>query len=115
MNLYAIDFTPPMSGFKGKFNTFRIGRVWSKRLKVGDEVLLLDKKQCLIFGRAVVTGLKTGALAELAEQCAYLNHNQKGQARDGAPERLMESLRKRYGPHIIHEGKLTTVIDLRML
>ncbi|MEZ2310846.1 hypothetical protein AB6809_29800 [Paraburkholderia sp. RCC_158] len=118
MEQYVIEFAPPAEGLDGvlPFNTFRIGKVWAGRLKEGDEVLLMWSKKMQVFGRATVGAIHTGKLRELAEQHAAFNHNQSGHPDvDGAPDRLIANMQKRYGPHIAHDNKLTTVIYLRRL
>ncbi|CAG9229129.1 hypothetical protein [Burkholderia vietnamiensis] len=118
MDHHVIEFTPPAEGLDGvfPFNTFRIGKVWASRLKDGDVVYLMDKTKMLIFGRAVVGSIFIGKLRELAEKHAVFNHNQIDNPDvEGAPARLIANMQKRYGPHIAHDNKLTTVIYLRRI
>lgn len=118
MNHHVIEFAPPVEGLDGvlPFNTFRIGKVWASRVKDGDTVYLMDKKKMLIFGRATVGAVFTGKLRELAETHAVFNHNQIDNPDvESAPARLIANMQKRYGPHIAHDNKLTTVIYLRRI
>lgn len=115
MNTYAIDFSPPMTGFVGTFNTFRLGLTWSKRAKVGDEVFLLDKPHCLLFGKATVEQVITGTVEQLAPDHAHLNHNQIGLDDSEAVSRLVAGMTKRYGPHVFALNKKCTVVYLRMI
>lgn len=110
--LRIIDFSPPMSGIDGSFNTFRLGGTWSRRVQVGERVGLLDNKQMCLIGFATVTGVHTGKLNELSALHACRNHNQKHLPSDGAGERLMQAMIKRYGPHKCRENSLVTVIEL---
>lgn len=110
---YVIEFAPPMSGFEGSFNTFRLGLKWSRVLKPGDKVLLVDKKQSMVFAVAQVEGVHTGKLSEMAQEHAARNHNQKGLDSLEAPSRLTVNMIKRYGPHKCSENSKVTVIDLR--
>lgn len=104
-----------MEGFDGDFNTIRPSLAWMKRVKVGDVVLLIDKRDSKAFARAKVTALYMGPLAELAQHHAHMNHNQKAQPFEGAADRLMENMRRRYGPRIICEGRKATVIYLKRM
>jgi hypothetical protein len=116
LNHHVIEFAPPAEGLDGvlPFNTFRLGRVWASRLRTGDNVFLMDKPHMKVFGLAVVGRLFTGKLRELAEVHAHLNHNQIADPdAEGAAERLIANMMKRYGPHICHDNKLTTCIYLR--
>lgn len=58
--MHIIEFTPPMQGFEGKFNTFRLGKKYSVILKQGDRVGLVDKKEHYIFALAKVEAILTG-------------------------------------------------------
>ena len=112
--MYVIDFTPPMEGFDGRFNTFRLGLGWSKRLSVGDRVFLADKKRSWIFGQAEVEGVMTGKLGEMANLYAAENHNHKSKPIAQASENLIANMVRRYGPHICDREKKVTVIVLHM-
>lgn len=113
--IYTLPFAPPMSGFEGEFNTFRMSRGWAQRLNRGDKVLLFDAKQSIVFGEAKVLRVITGRLGELAVEHAAMNHNRKGEPVEGAPERLIASMQRRYGPRIAEPGRWATVIYVRRL
>jgi hypothetical protein len=118
MDQQIIDFAPPAEGLDGVFvfNTFRVGRTWASKVKTDDEVLLMWAKKLRVFGRAVVGEVHTGKLRELAEQHARFNHNQTGNPDTaGAADRLIANMMKRYGPHIVHENKLCTVIYMKRI
>jgi hypothetical protein len=115
MFIYAIEFAPPMMGFDNEFNTIRVGLKWSKCLSVGDEVLLLDKPKSAVFGRAEVLRIEVGQLAEMSREHGALNHNQINLPADGAGERTIEALKRRYGPHIATDTKKVTVIYLKRI
>jgi hypothetical protein len=110
--IYALDFEPPLVGLEAKFNTFRLGYTWSKRLKRGDRVLLMDSKAKEVFGRAKVTHVYTGKLVDMAFENGKGNHNQLGKEDAAAAEDLIVRMRKRFGPHIATDSKGTTVIWL---
>lgn len=113
MRLHVIDFSPPMEGFESFFNTFRLGTAWSKRVQVGERVLLMDNKLHTVFGIAEVVSIKVGPLGAMAAMHAAFNHNQLGKA-DPA-RRLIEGTIKRYGPHRTNVDKKYTVIYLRRI
>jgi hypothetical protein len=111
----VIFFSPPMQGIEGTFNTFRIGLRYSKLLKRGDKVLLVDLKGCVVIGHAKVKSVIVGRLDEMAKLYAHENHNQTGLDGEGASDRLVANMQKRYGPHIASLEKKTTVIYLTLL
>ena len=77
-------------------------------------MVLIDKSKMIAFAYARVDRVIVGGLKEMAEQYAVDNHNQK-EVPDGAPERLMENMKKRYGPHLINDTKKVTVIYLTII
>lgn len=107
--MYVIGFAPPMVGLEGEFNTFRIGGKWFKTLEVGMQVAILDEKNKRIVGYAEVTDLDKGQFKDMLEKHAYKNHSGLGATDLGA------YILKIYGPHIVNDTKLTTVIYLRKL
>ena len=107
--MYVIGFTPPLIGLEGEFNTFRIGGKWFKTLQVGECVAILDEKNKRIVSYAEVTELHKGQFREMLEKFAYKNHTGLG-ATD-----LGNFILRLYGPHIVNDTKLTTVICLRKL
>lgn len=113
MSVRVIEFSPPMEGIEGEFNTFRLGGAWAKRVVPGDTVWLMDKKQFLIFGSATVTEIHVGKLNEMSDLYACHNHNQKGLDPEGANKRLITNMIKRYGPNMCDENKRVTVICMR--
>ena len=105
-----------MEGIDDIFNTIRVGKTWMKRIAPGDTVLLMDKKRSVIFGKARVQSILSGKLNAIEEDHARYNHNQKNNADIAiAPARLRINLRKRYGPQIIHDNKIVTVIYMKRL
>lgn len=93
-----------------------MGRVWNDRVKESDEVLLMMSKKLIVFGRAVIGEVHVGKLRQLADTHAVFNHNQRNNPDTaGAPDRLIANMTKRYGPHLINDNKLCTVIYVRNL
>lgn len=114
METPVLGFIPPHVGMDGEFNTFRLGGRKYKDLTIGSEVLLLDTRRDVIFGRAQVLDVTVGPLSALLAVYASENHTQLGQEGDHA-ERLYQTLRNIYGPHIVQPNKLTTCIKLKRL
>lgn len=108
-----IEFSPPIYGIDGEFNTFRLGVAWAKRLTPGERVLLVDKKNFSVMCCAEVTGLEVGVLREMGELHGFRNHNQKHLPQEGAGERITAAMIKRYGPNKCCETSKVTVIHLR--
>lgn len=111
----VLDFSPPIVGMEGRFNTFRLGGAWYKRIQRGDEVLLLDTKEKIVFGIAVVVAKDKGTLKQMLSKQAFLNHTQLGKSKRKASVDLHSRILKRYGPKIATDNRLTTVILLRRL
>ena len=112
----VIEFAPPLCGFEGFFNTFRLGAFYLDRLKIGETVALYDNKAKLIFGHAVVESVYAGKLSEMLVAHAALNHTQLSNlGLVEPPEALKTVIKKLYGPHIATDSKRTTVIYLRRL
>jgi hypothetical protein len=115
MNEHAIGFIPPIVGVEEEFNTFRIGGFYQKRLSPGDSVYLLNEKEKIVFGRAMVTNIDGGPLGEMLLIHAHKNHTELANDPISAPERLFATIRKIYGPQIALPNKKTTVIYLKRL
>ena len=112
---FALMFSPPMSGFEGRFNTFRLGMKLSRILTPGETILLIDSKTSRVFAEAVVESAVVGTLKDMADEHAYRNHNQRSLDAATAPQRLITNMIKRYGPHKCSETSKVTVLYLRRL
>ena len=115
MNVRVIGFIAPVVGVDGEFNTFRLGGFYKKCLSPEEEVFLLSEKDRLIFGRARVERIEFGSLGDILQRHAFMNHTELKNDPIGAPDRLGETMRKIYGPHIATLAKKTTVIYLRRI
>ena len=115
MNLHVVGFIPPVIGVEDEFNTFRLGGFYQKRLSPGDEVLLLNEKEKIVFGRAQVRSIEVGTLGEMLLIHAHKNHTEIGNDPNTAPERLNETIRRIYGPHVATLTKKTTVLHMKRL
>lgn len=111
MAIHFIDFVSP-TGIEGSFNTFRLGLFYSKRLQKGDTVYLVDNKEKLVLGKALVIGVFLGPLQEMIQAHAVSNHAMLSYTQ-GHAEKLAELLGRFYGPHIATPNKKTTVLYLR--
>lgn len=115
MHTKVIGFIPPIVGTEGDFNTFRLGMSYAKSLSPGQEVFLLNEKEKIVFGRAVVESIDVGALSEMCLTHGHKNHTELNRDADAAPESLMRTIVKIYGPHIATPTKKATVIYLRRI
>lgn len=115
MKLQVIDFIPPVEGVEQEFNTFRLGWTLVEKLSEGQEILLMDKKAMVIFGRAQVLRVEKGTLRDMCEQHAHANHRELANPHEGAADRLMAYIVKLFGPHIATETKRTCVVYLRRI
>lgn len=113
MQLPVLGFIPPHVGMDGEFNTFRLGKKL-KDLAIGSEVLLLDTRRDVIFGRAQVLDVTVGPLSALLAVYASENHTELGQEGDHAA-RLYRTIQNIYGPHIVQPNKIATCIKLKRL
>ena len=112
IGMFVLEFNAPVKGLDlPAFNTFRLGLTYSKRLKRGDSVLLIDKRAMQVAGIMTVSVVMTGTLQELAERNAMVNHNWF--EHPDAAKCLVESMIKRYGPHKCNEDSKVTVLYLR--
>jgi hypothetical protein len=108
----VIGFIPPIIGVDGEFNTFRLGKKLGN-LPIGSEVLLMDEKRKVVFGKAIVLDVTVGPLSALCAVYAPENHTELQHQDDKHAERLYQTLVKIYGPHIVKPDKTATVIKLR--
>lgn len=111
--MHIIEFSPPMYGIEGKFNTFRLGLRYSKLLKKDDKVILINKSKLEVIGYALVCDVLVGKLGDMANQHAHKNHNQFD--KELACELLIAAMIKRYGPQMVSTDKKVTVIYLQLL
>lgn len=110
-----LEFSPPMNGITGEFNTFRLSLAWSKRVAKGEIITLMDKKDCSSMGYAEVISVHVGKLHDMSALHARHNHNQIGLDPDGAGERLTANMIRRYGPHRCGLNSNVTIIYLKKL
>ena len=113
MHMRVIGFIPPIIGLENRFNTFRLGTALSKRLCPGEEVILLNEREKIAFGKAIIEKVDVGRLDEMCALHAKNNHLELGQSSEESAARLYAVLQKIYGPHIVTPTKKATVIYCR--
>lgn len=100
------------SGTEDYFNTFRVGRAWSKRLTDGLLVGLVDKEGSL-FGRAKVEDVLLLPKSQALQEHAYKNHLMLNCLEKEAPEKLCKILRNSYGNLVYSRSEELSVIYLK--
>jgi hypothetical protein len=116
MEYLVLDFVPPLVGFEGAFNTFRVGTGMLKKTAVGNEVFLMDSNRKVVFGRARVMQMEPGLLGELCCEHASMNHTEVyNPEKTESAARLFAYIQKLYGPHIAHKDKRAVVIYLERI
>lgn len=115
MNVRVVNFVAPVVGVDSDFNTFRLGSFYAKRLLPGETIFLLNEKERIVFGKAKVMSVEVGPLGEMCMIHAHKNHTELDNDPMTAPERLNDTLRKLYGPHIAKLNSKTTVIYLKRM
>ena len=112
MEKQVIGFIPPIVGVEEEFNTFRMGKKLT-RLVEGEQVFLMNSKELIVFGEAVVVRVDVGTLDEMCVLYGENNHTELGKDPDDAARSLYQTIMKIYGPHLVHPKKIFTVISLR--
>lgn len=113
--VHIIDFSPPMQGIEGEFNTFRLGGAWAKRVQPTDKVILMDKKAMGMLGWGEVIAIHIGRLDDLSALYGSRNHNQKHLPQEGAGDRVTAAMIKRYGPNLCRYDSKCCVIELKLI
>lgn len=114
MHQPIISFQAPLLGFEAEFNTIRPGGAWFSRLHEGVIIGLLDVKQDALFGKAQVTSIDKGDILYMLEKHAHKNHLMLSHTADQA-SKLMSVLSRIYGPRIINDQSIVSVISLKRL
>lgn len=110
-----LTFRPPLKGFGGDFNTFRLGTAWYYRIGPGVKASLVDTSTNTVFGKAEVVEAVVGPLAEMCEEHAANNHAMLDIDPALAAEKMKKLIRQSYGMVEIDETSEVTVIYLRSL
>lgn len=113
----SLKFKPPLLGFDNAvFNTFRCGEAWSKRLKPGSLVAIVNSKTDEVFAHARVTAVHVGEKHEMAEAHGEFNHSiQALKIKDKIAQMMLKRLKNSSGSLIYNNNENVTVIYLEML
>lgn len=103
-------------GFKGEFNTFRLGATWHNRVSPGVICALYDTGKKEVFGKAMVTATYNGDMEEMCFDHAWKNHLFMGLDQEDAASKMESAMRNAYG-HIMEYRKnsICTVINLERI
>jgi hypothetical protein len=109
---YPIHFTSALGLDTPGFNTTRLGEAWSKRIRVGDSIALLNHDKQLIDSARVSQVAVTPLTVEGLLLYAKFNHMLINQAMsdEDAAARLLKILRNNYGKLVFERSATVTVI-----
>ncbi len=100
-----------LSGLEGTFNTFRPGVAWQKRLVQKQVVGLSNSNTDKLFCKASVVGVECGRLDGMLEKHAKMNHLILAD-----PSKDLSAVMIRlYGPHIIQDESMVSVITMKRI
>ena len=113
----ALSFKTPLIGFNNElFNTFRIGKSWSKRLVRGAMVAITDCKTGDVIHYAIATGIYVGEKEEMLEKHGRFNHSILAlNISDNIAFVLSERLKRTYGKMIYNSTGYLTAIYLKVI
>lgn len=103
-----------LAGTEGEFNTFRLGGAWYNRVRVGQQLGLLNHL-CEKVGDALVTGVHCGSKDDMITSFAAGNHLMIAAKPDDPVAELTRKIRNLYGPNFMARAELMTVIELRRI
>lgn len=99
------------NGTEADFNTFRLGGAWSKRVKPGDTVGLINREGEKV-GEALVKAVHCDEKSKMLDQHAHHNHLILASKHHNPPQELKRLIRNLYGPNFLEKASLMTVIYL---
>lgn len=108
----VLAFRPPLEGFSGTFNTFRLGTSWYQRIPDGVIVVLWDTVTQRSFGLAKVIERVVGSVEEMTFAYAHENHLFLGRERKEAADGLKRVLSRFYGKHLAGSDAKVTVVKM---
>lgn len=114
----ALTFKYPIKGIENEiFNTFRIGKAWSKRVSAGSLVCLVETKNNTVVTHCKVLSVYVGEKLEMAKRYGKDNHtmqsmNLSHESDDIIAISMLERLRKTSGNMIYNSSDYVTVIYL---
>jgi len=113
----SLKFKPPLRGFDNKrFNTFRCGEAWAKRLQKGSMVAIISLKTNNVLGHAYVTEVHCGKKQEMAELHGMNNHTMLAlNIVDNIAETMLKRLKNTSGAMIYNSSDNVSVIYMEMI
>lgn len=110
--VYCLMFQNRKGTHLESFNTIRLGKSWSERLKEGDKVALVDKTGVYGFAEVLTVGLDT--VEKIVMNHAYLNHLyiEQNLSQEEAGKDLLKKMPSIYGNLIFKNNTHATVIYL---
>lgn len=116
------DFTPALKfkaliGFDNeRFNTFRIGAAWSKRLKPDSLVAIVNAKTDELFAHCRVTEVYCGNKVQMADLHGYFNHSMLAlNITDNIAFHMLKRLKNSSGSMIYNSSDTVSVIYLEKI
>lgn len=113
----SLKFKPPLRGFdQPRFNTFRCGEAWSKRLQKGSMVAIVNAKTNAVEGHAYVTEVHFGNKQQMAELHGKFNHSMLAlNIVDNIAETMLKRLKNSSGSMIYNSSDNVSVIYMEMI
>lgn len=109
----VISFQDP-TGLEGRFNTFRRGGGWGKRVQPGDRVALFDMTGKCLIGFARVTASHIGVLRDLLRDHAHNNHLMKTKPAEQSAILLSIVLLRLYGRSYGNQDQEFSVVEMEL-
>lgn len=106
----CMGFAPPLKGFHGRFNSFRMGSAWYGRVKADKLVALYDTRGRSVFGTARVVAADCGPLSSMLELYAAENHYLKAQPHEKPEEELYRLMRNLIGTGFVKLDRAASVV-----
>jgi len=114
--MYCLVFQDPKGTGAPRFNTIRLGKAWSARVRPGDHVALVNKAG-QVYGIVEVEDTETWDKESIVYNNAWMNHLYIGTGMDleQAGLDLLRRMPGIYGNLIYKNNKEATVIRLRQV
>lgn len=101
-----------LDGMNDEFNTFRLGSAWSRRVKPGQSIGLLNREG-LKVGEAIVKAVHCGDKDEMLKEHAQHNHLMIAEPHEKPASELKRRIRNMYGPNYLANADSFSVIYLK--
>jgi len=105
-----------ITGTEDDFSTYRVGKAWGERVRIGQSIALFDLGTQEIYGYAIVIAMFIGNRDELLFKHAKTNHLLKAKNYSNASEAgfyFEKLLRRLMGNMIFDNNRFATVLYLR--